>query len=106
MNQHEKACSDHRYGCCFPVGNDVETFWDNLKKGRSGIRPIDRFDTTGFATTIAGLVVDFNAEDFIDKKDARKMDRFVHYAIAASLQAIKQADLDINDEIADVSAYT
>ncbi|PWK12767.1 beta-ketoacyl-ACP synthase II [Tumebacillus permanentifrigoris] len=88
-------------GVVSPVGNDVETFWNNLKNGRSGIRPIDRFDTTGFATTIAGLVVDFNAEDFIDKKEARKMDRFVHYAIAASLQAIKNADLDINDEIAE-----
>jgi 3-oxoacyl-[acyl-carrier-protein] synthase II len=88
-------------GVISPVGNDVETFWNSLITGKSGIRTNDRFDTTGFATTIAGLVQDFNPEDFIDKKEARRMDRFVHYAMAAAIQAVKHADLDISDEIAE-----
>lgn len=88
-------------GVISPVGNDVETFWNSLITGKSGIRTIDRFDTTGFATTIAGQVQDFNPEDFIDKKEARRMDRFVHYALAAAIQAVKHADLDVNDEIAE-----
>ncbi|MGZ4031654.1 MAG: beta-ketoacyl-ACP synthase II, partial [Tumebacillaceae bacterium] len=88
-------------GVISPVGNDVETFWNSLTTGKSGIRTIDRFDTTGFATTIAGQVVDFNPEDFIDKKEARRMDRFVHYAMAAAIQAVKHADLNISEEIAE-----
>ncbi|MBL0388858.1 beta-ketoacyl-ACP synthase II [Tumebacillus sp. ITR2] len=85
-------------GVISPLGNDVETFWSNLKNGRSGIRKIERFDTTGLATTIAGLADPFNPEDFIDKKEARKMDRFVQYAVAASQEALKHADLSINEE--------
>jgi 3-oxoacyl-[acyl-carrier-protein] synthase II len=87
-------------GVITPVGNDVDTFWNNLIAGKSGIRTIDRFDTTGFATTIAGQV-DFNPEDFIDKKEARRMDRFVQYAVAAAKQAMQQADLRITPENAE-----
>lgn len=87
-------------GLVTPVGNDVETFWNNLTNGISGIRTIDRFDTTGFATTIAGQV-DFNPEDFIDKKEARKMDRFVQYAVGASINAVKQSGLQISEENAE-----
>ncbi|KEO81925.1 beta-ketoacyl-ACP synthase II [Tumebacillus flagellatus] len=85
-------------GVVSPLGNDVETYWNNLKNGRSGIRKIERFDTTGLATTIAGLVEDFNPEDFIDKKEARKMDVFVQYAVGAAYQAMKQAGLEITEE--------
>ncbi|HEU4963056.1 MAG TPA: beta-ketoacyl-ACP synthase II [Bacilli bacterium] len=87
-------------GVITPLGNDVDTYWNKLKGGQSGVGMIDRFDTTGFATTIAAQV-DFNAEDFIDKKEARRMDRFVQYAVAAALQAEKQADLKINEENAE-----
>ncbi|TCP52486.1 3-oxoacyl-[acyl-carrier-protein] synthase II [Tumebacillus sp. BK434] len=87
-------------GVISPVGNDVDTFWNNLTAGKSGIRTIDRFDTTGFATTIAGQV-DFNPEDFIDKKEARRMDRFVQYAVASAHQAMQQADLKITPENAE-----
>ncbi|ASS75695.1 beta-ketoacyl-[acyl-carrier-protein] synthase II [Tumebacillus algifaecis] len=84
-------------GVITPVGNDVDTFWNNLIAGKSGIRTIDRFDNTGFATTIAGQV-DFNPEDFIDKKEARRMDRFVQYAVASAKQAMQHADLKITPE--------
>lgn len=85
-------------GVVSPVGNSVETFWNSLITGKSGIRTIDRFDTTGFATTIAGQVKDFNPEDFMDKKEARRMDRFVQYAVAAAKQAIEHSGLDITHE--------
>lgn len=87
-------------GVITPLGNDVDTYWNNLKAGKSGVGKLDRFDTEGFATTIAAQV-DFNAEDFIDKKEARRMDRFVQYAVAAALQAEKQADLKISAENAE-----
>jgi 3-oxoacyl-[acyl-carrier-protein] synthase II len=88
-------------GVVSPVGNDVETFWNSLINGKSGIRTIERFDTTGFACTIAGQVNNFNPEDFIDKKEARKMDRFLQYAVVAAQQAMKQSGLNINEENAE-----
>ncbi|MCX7568456.1 beta-ketoacyl-ACP synthase II [Tumebacillus sp. DT12] len=88
-------------GVISPVGNDVETFWNSLINGKSGIRKIDRFDTEGFATTIAGQVVDFNPEDFIDRKEARKMDRFVQYSVAAAIQAMNQSGLKLDQENAE-----
>ncbi|EST11378.1 beta-ketoacyl-ACP synthase II [Sporolactobacillus laevolacticus] len=86
-------------GIVSPLGNDVHTFWDNLVAGKSGIRKIDTFDTEPFKTKIAGLVRNFDAAEWIGKKDARRLDPFCHYALAAAQQAWKDAGLE-NDKVA------
>ena len=85
-------------GMLTPVGNTVESSWKALLSGRSGIQTIEHFDTTGFSTTFAGMVNDFNCEDYMSKKDARKMDVFIQYGIAASIQAMKDSGLEITEE--------
>ncbi len=82
-----------------PVGNDVATAWSNLLAGKSGIGEITRFDTTEYATHFAGEVKDFDISEYISAKDARRMDYFIHYGIAAAYQAIADAGLD---DIADL----
>ena len=84
-------------GMLSPVGNTVESTWNALLAGQSGISLIDHFDTTAYATRFAGLVKNFNAEDFISRKDARKMDAFIQYGIAAGMQAMQDAGLEINE---------
>lgn len=88
-------------GVISPVGNDVETFWNSLINGHSGIRRIDRYDVSELTTQIGALVRDFNPEDFFDKKEIRKMDRFVQYAIVAAREALKQSGLNISNENAE-----
>ncbi|MGB8957073.1 MAG: beta-ketoacyl-ACP synthase II [Tumebacillaceae bacterium] len=88
-------------GVISPVGNDVESFWNSLINGHSGIRRIDRFDVSELSSQIGALVRDFNPEDFFDKKEARKMDRFVQYAMVAAREALKQSGLNINNENAE-----
>ncbi|WP_102271828.1 beta-ketoacyl-ACP synthase II [Cytobacillus massiliigabonensis] len=85
-------------GAVTPLGNDVETTWKNILAGVSGVGPLTRVNADEYPAKVAAEVKDFNIEDFIEKKDARKMDRFTHYAIAASLMAVKDANLSINDE--------
>lgn len=85
-------------GIVSPVGNTVESAWKTLLAGKSGIGLIDFFDTTNYATRFAGLVKDFNSDDFISRKDARKMDEFIKYGIAAGINAIKDSGLDITEE--------
>jgi 3-oxoacyl-[acyl-carrier-protein] synthase II len=85
-------------GAVTPLGNDVETSWRAAVEGRSGIGPITRFDATGYDTRIAGEVRNFNAEDYIPAKELRRMDRFIHYAIASAKQAINQANLVVNED--------
>jgi 3-oxoacyl-[acyl-carrier-protein] synthase II len=80
-----------------PTGNPVETGWRNICEGRSGIGRITRFDPSEHQTQIAGEVKDFNAEDYINKKDLKKMDLFIHYAIGAADMAVKDAGLEINE---------
>jgi 3-oxoacyl-[acyl-carrier-protein] synthase II len=80
-------------GAISPIGNSVEEFKQSLIAGKSGIGKITQFDTTGFDVTIAGEVKAFDASQWIDKKDARKMARFTQFAMAATAQALKQADL-------------
>ncbi|GHU09324.1 3-oxoacyl-[acyl-carrier-protein] synthase 2 [Spirochaetia bacterium] len=80
-------------GVISPIGNSVEAFRDALKAGKSGIGKITQFDTTDFDVKIAAEVKDFTASAWIDKKDARKMARFTQFAVAAAVQALKQADL-------------
>ncbi|WP_102505161.1 beta-ketoacyl-ACP synthase II [Salinivibrio kushneri] len=84
-------------GMLSPVGNSVESSWKALLAGQSGISAIEHFDATHFATQFAGMVKDFNCEDYMSKKDARKMDLFIQYGIAASVQAIKDSGLQVDD---------
>jgi 3-oxoacyl-[acyl-carrier-protein] synthase II len=85
-------------GVLTSLGADLNTFWNNLLAGKSGVSLIEAFDTTDYPTKIAAEVKNFNPEDHgIDKKDARRMDRFVQFAMAASLYAIKDADLRIGE---------
>ncbi|KRW92368.1 3-oxoacyl-ACP synthase [Alicyclobacillus tengchongensis] len=85
-------------GVVSPVGNDVPTFWDSLLSGKSGIREIDRFDTSDYPCKIAGLVNDFDPERYIDKKELRHMDMFTQYALYAAHEAVAHAGLVITDE--------
>ena len=77
-----------------PAGNDVPTAWQNLLAGKSGIGSITRFDASDLSCQIAGEVKDFDIGQYIPAKDARRMDTFIHYGIAAALQAVADADLD------------
>jgi 3-oxoacyl-[acyl-carrier-protein] synthase II len=85
-------------GAVTPLGNDAETTWNNIIEGVSGIGPVTRLNADDFPAKVAAEVKEFNVENFIDKKDARKMDRFTHYAVAASMMAVKDSGLEINDE--------
>jgi len=81
-----------------PVGNDIETAWGNIREGRSGIGPIEEIDASEFATQIAGEVRDFDIGDYISKREARRMDTFMHYGIAASVDAVKDSGLEVTEE--------
>jgi 3-oxoacyl-[acyl-carrier-protein] synthase II len=85
-------------GMLSPVGNTVESTWNALVAGQSGISPIDHFETSAYATRFAGLVKDFNCEEFISRKDQRKMDAFIQYGVVAGMQAMQDAGLVITDE--------
>ncbi|PMC40403.1 beta-ketoacyl-[acyl-carrier-protein] synthase II [Bacillus sp. UMB0899] len=87
-------------GAVTPIGNDVETTWQNAINGVSGVGPITRIDSEPYSAKVAAELKDFDVEQFMDKKDARKMDRFTQYAVAASFMAVKDANLEITDEIA------
>ena len=93
-------------GAITPLGNSVESFWQNILAGKSGVGPITKFDTSKFKTHFAAEVKDFNPEDFLDKKEARKFDLFTQYAIASTDQAIADAGLDFtnmdDDQLAEV----
>jgi 3-oxoacyl-[acyl-carrier-protein] synthase II len=88
-------------GIISPLGIGIEKNWEAVSHGKSGIAPITRFDTTDFASKIAGEVKDFNPEDFIDKKELKKMDTFLHYSLAAGKMAIEDSGLVIDDENAE-----
>jgi 3-oxoacyl-[acyl-carrier-protein] synthase II len=91
-------------GLVSPVGHSVADGWANLVAGRSGIGPITRFDASAFACRFAGEVKGFQIEDYIPAKEARHMDTFIHYGLAASMQAVKDAGLPTNGELDEVSA--
>lgn len=88
-------------GAVSPVGIGVKTAWDNLVAGVSGISQITHFDASAFASTIAGEVKNFNAEDFISAKDARRMDRFIQFGLAAGIEAVKDSGLEVTEENAE-----
>lgn len=85
-------------GAITPLGNDVDSFWKNLCDGKSGIDRITRFDPEKFDTQIAAEVKDFDPQDYVDKKKAKRMDRFTQFAMAAAKMAVEQADLDWSRE--------
>ncbi|NLN41740.1 MAG: beta-ketoacyl-ACP synthase II [Clostridiales bacterium] len=81
-------------GAITPLGNNVETYWEALKQGKNGIDKIDKFDVEEFSTQMAAQVKDFDPKDFIDRKEARRMDRFCQFALAATYQAMQDASLN------------
>jgi len=85
-------------GIVSPVGSQIETAWQNICEGRSGIRPIDEFDVSDFNTRIAGTVVGFDVSEFLSSKDARKMDRFIQYGIGASVMALRDSGFEVTEE--------
>ncbi|WDE07628.1 beta-ketoacyl-ACP synthase II [Thalassomonas viridans] len=85
-------------GMLSPLGNSPETTWQNLLLGKSGISSIEHFDTSEYPTRFAGMVKGFDAQDYMAKKDAKKMDLFIQYGVAAGVQAIKNSGLEINEE--------
>ncbi|WP_223633942.1 beta-ketoacyl-ACP synthase II [Planococcus sp. 4-30] len=87
-------------GAVTPLGNNIETTWEAVKSGKSGVGPLTRLDADLYSAKIAAEVNDFSIEDYIEKKDARKMDRFTHYALAASIMAMKDAALELDDKTA------
>lgn len=88
-------------GTVNPLGNNVETTWDNVKKGVCGIDEITRIDTTNHAVKLAGEVKNLDVTAVIDKKDARRMDRYAQYAVVAADEAFKQSGLDMEKEDAE-----
>ena len=87
-------------GLVTPLGNHVQDSWDNLVAGRTGIQTITKFDASSFACQFAGEVKGFNIEDYIPAKEARHMDTFIHYGLAASMQAIRDAGLPTGEALA------
>src|SRR5450755_3165389 len=86
-------------GLVSPVGNSVSEGWQNLLAGRSGIAGITKFDASAFSCRFAGEVKGFQVEDWFPAKDARHMDTFIHYGLAAAIQAIRDAGLRTNDKL-------
>ena len=88
-------------GCVSPVGNTVAAAWETLLAARSGIATISRFDASSYSTHFAGEVKGFNVEDYIPGKEARHMDTFIHYGMAAGMQAIQDSGLVVSEENAE-----
>lgn len=88
-------------GVVSPVGNDADTFWRSLLEGKSGIDKITAFDASDYPTQIAGEVKNFNPEAYMDKKEVKRTDRYVQFALAAAKMAVADAKLEITDEIAE-----
>jgi len=88
-------------GLISPVGNSVATAWDNLIAGRTGIATITKFDHSALSVHFAGEVKDFNVEEYVSTKEARHMDTFIHYGIAAGTQAIRDSGITITDQNAE-----
>ncbi|PTL90468.1 beta-ketoacyl-[acyl-carrier-protein] synthase II [Halomonas litopenaei] len=88
-------------GLVTPVGNTVKESWDSILAGKSGVAPIEHFDVSGFNTRFGGSVKDFDISPYLNPKDARKMDLFIQYGIAAGAQAIEDAGIECTEENAD-----
>lgn len=103
-NNYDRRVVVTGLGAVTPLGGSVEALWQGLLAGRSTVRRITKFDVTGFNVQIASEVTDFNIEDYsayVDKKEAKRMDPLQHYCIACAAQALKQANLKIDETNAD-----
>lgn len=85
-------------GMLSPLGNTPEATWENLLLGKSGISNIEHFDTSEYTTKFAGLVNGFDAQNYMERKEAKKMDLFIQYGVAAGVEAIKDSGIEVNDE--------
>jgi len=85
-------------GVMSSLGRDLETFWNSLMEGKSGVSLIEAFDTSEYPTRIAAEIKDFSPEEYMDKKEARRMDRFVQFAVAAARMALQDAGLNIKED--------
>ncbi|WP_313552011.1 beta-ketoacyl-ACP synthase II [Pseudomonas sp.] len=84
-------------GMVSPLGGDVQSSWEGILAGRSGIAPIEHMDVSAFATRFGGSVKGFNVEDYLSAKEARKLDLFIQYGLAASFQAMRDSGLEVTD---------
>lgn len=85
-------------GLITPLGNSVKDSWDGILAGKSGIAPIEHFDTTGFSTQFGGSIKGFDVSEYMPAKDARKMDTFIQYGMAAAIQAVGDSGLECTEE--------
>jgi 3-oxoacyl-[acyl-carrier-protein] synthase II len=85
-------------GVVTSLGQDLDTFWGNLMAGVSGVSHIESFDVSEYPTRIAAEIKEFNAEDYIDRKEARKMDRFAQFAVVAAFKALQDANLNVRED--------
>lgn len=86
-------------GVMTSLGHDLDTFWNHLMEGKSGVSLIEAFDVSEYPTRIAAEIKDFQPDDYMDKKESRRMDRFVQFAVASSLMALKDANLNIQTDM-------
>ena len=86
-------------GCISPLGNSVDSTWDGISKGKSGIRTITKFDASEYRSQMAGEVSGFDPGNVITPAEARKMDIFIQYALAAAKEAFDDSQLDIDEEL-------
>src|SRR5699024_11390687 len=84
-------------GTISPIGNDVETFWENMKAGNSGISPIESFDASKTGVSVAAEVKDFNPKDTMGRKEYSRMDRFSQFGVAASVEAVNRSGYNIEE---------
>ncbi|MCH9698741.1 MAG: beta-ketoacyl-ACP synthase II [Gammaproteobacteria bacterium] len=85
-------------GVITPLGLDINSTWEGIVNGRSGIAPLQLFDTSAFATRFGGAIKDFNVSQYMSPKEARRMDGFIHYGIAAGTQALEDSGLEISEQ--------
>ena len=84
-------------GAVTPIGNDINTMWQSVKSGKCGISEITHFDVTDKKISLAGEVKDFNPEDFLDKKEARRMDRVTQFALVAAKEAMVDSGIELEN---------
>ncbi len=85
-------------GLISPVGLDVPSAWANILAGKSGIQPITHFDVSAFSVRFGGPIYGFDVEQYLPKKEAKKMDPFIHYGIAAGVQALRDSGLEVTEQ--------
>ena len=82
-------------GAITPIGNSIDSFWNSVKEGKNGIEKIKSFDTTDFKVKVAAEVKNFNAEEYLGKKDAKRLDRFIQFALISAKECIKNSNIDL-----------